>query len=129
MIPSFSTFSVSKPVVALSPSGHVIALGRPDGTIQVITAISQKLVFVTAGHTGPVSALAWSPNGQWLASGGDDHLVQVWNATNGAALGSFPGHTGPISVLAWSPDSTRLASSSGQQVRQWAINEAVRQPT
>jgi WD40 repeat protein len=117
-----------EPVANLSPDGRFIAIGNADGTIQVITAISQNLVFVTAGHTGPVSALAWSPDGQWLASGGDDHMVHVWNATNGTAIGSFPGHSEPISFLAWSPDSTRIASSSGQQVRQWGIEEALRQP-
>jgi WD40 repeat protein len=92
-----------------------------------MTAISQNLVFVTAGHAGPVSALAWSPDGKWLASGGDDHMVHVWNAANGAAIGHFPGHSEPISFLAWSPDSTHLASSSGKQVRQWGIEEALGQ--
>ena len=125
MTRSFSTSPAGKPVIDLSPDGRFIALGRTDGTIQVITIMSQDLVFVLAGHTGPVSALAWSPDGNYLASGGDDHLVQVWNATNGVALGSFPGHSEPISFLAWSPDSTRLASSSGQQVRQWTIREAL----
>ncbi len=128
MTRSFPTSPAGKPVIDLSPDGRFIALGGADGTIQVITAISQDLIFVLAGHTGPVSALAWSPDGNYLASGGDDHLVQVWNATNGTALGSFPGHTGPISLLAWSPESTRLAASSGQQVRQWGIKEAVKRP-
>jgi WD40 repeat protein len=125
MTRSFSTSPAGKPVIDLSPDGRFIALGGTDGTIQVITVMSLDLVFVLAGHTGPVNALAWSPDGNYLASGGDDHLVQVWNATDGVALGSFPGHSEPISFLAWSPDSTRLASSSGQQVRQWTIREAL----
>jgi len=127
MTGSFPTSHALEPITDLSPGGRFIAIGGADGTIQVITAISQDLVFVTAGHTGPVSVLAWSPDGKWLASGGDDHMVHVWNATNGAAIGSFPGHTEAVSFLAWSPDSTRLASSSGQQVRQWGIEEAFRQ--
>jgi WD40 repeat protein len=127
MTRSFPPSYAGKPVADLSPGGRFIAIGRADGTIQVITAISQSLVFVTAGHTGPVSALAWSPDGQWLASGGDDHMVYVWNATNGATIGRFPGHSEPISFLVWSPDSTHLASSSGQQVRQWGIEEALGQ--
>jgi WD40 repeat protein len=125
MTRSFSTSPAGKPVIDLSPDGRFIALGSADGIIQVITVMSLNLVFVLAGHTGPVSALAWSPDGKYLASGGDDHLVQVWNATNGTALGSFAGHTGPISLLAWSPDSTHLAASSGQQVRHWEIKQAL----
>ena len=127
MTGSFPPPHSGEPVTDLSPGGRFLALGGADGTIQVMTAINQDLVFVAAGHTGPVSALAWSLDGQWLASGGDDHMVHVWNATNGDALGSFAGHSEPISFLAWSPDSTRLASSSGQQVRQWGIEEAFRQ--
>jgi WD40 repeat protein len=128
MTRSFPTSQAGQPVADLSPDGRFIAFGGTDGTIQVITAIYQNLVFVAAGHTGPVSALAWSPDGKWLASGGDDHLVQVWNASNGTTKGRFPGHSEPVSFLAWSPDSTHLASSAGQQVRQWDIEEVLRQP-
>src|SRR5262249_39757585 len=126
MTGSFPPSHAGEPITDLSPGGHFIAVGGVDGIIQVITAISQDVVFVTTGHTGPVSALAWSPDGQRLASGGDDHVVRVWNATNGAAIGGFAGHSEPISFLAWSPDGTRLASSSGQQVRQWEVEETFR---
>jgi WD40 repeat protein len=129
MTGSFPTPHAGEPITDLSPGGRFIAIGSADGTIQVITAISQDLLFVVAGHVGPVSALAWSPDGKWLASGGDDHMVHIWNATNGSAMGSFQGHIEPVSFLAWSPDGTRLAASSGQQVRQWDIKEALKQPT
>ncbi len=124
MTGSFPPSRAGEPITDLSPDGRFIATGGADGTIQVMMAISQDVVFVTTGHTGPVSALAWSPDGQWLASGGDDHLIRVWNATTGAAIGSLAGNSEPISFLVWSPDSTRLASASGQQVRQWGIEEA-----
>jgi WD40 repeat protein len=126
MAVSFIPFT--KPVTDLAPGGNLIAIGSTDGTIQVIKAMSQDLVFVTTGHKGPVSALAWSPNGKWIVSGGSDCIVRVWDADNGAAVARFAGHSQPISSLAWSPDSTRVASSSGQEVQRWNVEEALRLP-
>ena len=82
---NFRTFAPPSPVrfscLAVDPPGEVVAAGSTDTCEVFLWSVQTgKLLDVMAGHTGPVSPLAFSPSGaDQLASGSWDKTMQVWN--------------------------------------------------
>ncbi len=65
----------------------------------------------TAGHRGPIYAVAYSPDGGYVASAGLDGVVRVWEAASGKLHRMFLGHDDRVVSLDWSADSASLASA------------------
>ncbi len=83
---------------------------------------------VLAGHTGPVTRLAWNPAGTLLASaagglaGQAGDAIRLWTP-EGQLSHTLPVAAGVILSLAWSPDGQWLAAgSTDQTVGLWNAN-------
>ncbi|KAF8171499.1 WD40-repeat-containing domain protein [Pholiota molesta] len=82
---NFRTFTSPTPVqfssLAVDPSGEVVAAGSTDSfEIFLWSVQTGKLLDIMAGHTGPVSSLAFAPSGaNQLASGSWDKTMRIWN--------------------------------------------------
>lgn len=101
-------------VVAWSPRGDVVAVGRTGGGIALLDPTTGRTVREWKGHSGSVRALAWSPDGRRLASGDNrDALVRLWNADTGEPAGASLSTAHMPQRLTWSPDGSRLAVESG----------------
>lgn len=99
-----------------SPDGKYIAVGKFDGTVDVVNAGDGSEVYTYQGDygqsNGEAPALAWSPDSKRIASGLADKTVQVWDATTGNNVYTYHGHSGGVTAVAWSPDGKRIASGS-----------------
>ena len=94
-----------------------------DRTLRVRDVASGACVHILAGHTRPVSKLAFAPDGRLLASGGFDWAVKLWDLASGQCLQTFAGHTSAVKAIAWSPDGRSIASSSyDATIRLWELN-------
>lgn len=100
-------------VIASTADGKLLAIGRQDGTVQVVDPGSGQELWSAALHDGPVTSLAFSASGVRLASGGQDRRVRVMGSSDGSVKTELRGHTREVSGVAFSPDGSRLASSSG----------------
>lgn len=100
-------------VIASTANGRLLAIGRRDGTVRVVDAVSGQELWSAALHDGPVTSLAFSASGDRLASGGQDRRVRVVGSGDGSVQTELRGHTREVSGVAFSPDDSRLASSSG----------------
>lgn len=113
---NFRTFTSPSPVqfscLAVDPSGEVIAAGSTDSfEIFLWSVQTGKLLDILAGHTGPVSALAFSPSGaNQLMSCSWDRSVRVWNIFTRAnrQVESFDLNSDAL-ALAIRPDGKELA--------------------
>jgi serine/threonine protein kinase len=110
------TAGPSPNALAWSPDSSMIAVGRLDGTIEVVNPNTGSSLFLLHGHTKSVGSVAWSPGGSMIASGSSDNTVRVWNASTRQLLFTYTGHgqgvdgSGVLSV-SWSPNGQQIASS------------------
>lgn len=70
--------------LAFSPDGSLMATGSGDGTVELRSVASQKVVTSLRVGTGLVQSLAFAPDGRTLAASGD-RIVQLWTLHPSAA--------------------------------------------
>lgn len=100
--------------VAWSPDGTRLATCGNDGTTQVWSATSGKVLWQT--QTQPTEsytfAIAWSPDGKEVAAGGSSGSVAIFDAATGSRTLTLTGQTGDIEGIAWAPSSAYVAAGS-----------------
>jgi WD40 repeat protein/serine/threonine protein kinase len=73
-----------------------------------------------AGHTQPVTAVAFSNDGRRVVTGSRDRTLRVWEAGTGRLLATMKGHVDAVSSVGFSPDGSAVYSSSlDKTVRFW----------
>ena len=102
--------------VAYSYDGAMIATGGQDKTVRIWDAQTGKLVETLAGHSGPVTALAFTPDRITLASGSwEDGSVRFWKLRDWSLIRTTA-VPGGARALAYTGDSNRLVVGGGSQV-------------
>jgi WD40 repeat protein len=99
--------------IAVSPDSSVVAVGRSDGVIELVDALTAKPEGELAGRTGPGSA-AFSPDGRTLAAVSESSgRLFLWNvATRRLMEDTEAGPSPSYSPIAFSPDATQIAAGS-----------------
>ena len=108
-------------VRSLSPDGKRLALGTPEGAVEIWNvATGDKLVTPTPVKPRRLTAAAFSPDGSQLVTGSGDGLARVWDATTAKLLRQHAGHRLALTTVAFSPDGKRLVTASlDDTVRLW----------
>ncbi|MEM7309364.1 MAG: protein kinase [Planctomycetota bacterium] len=106
--------------LAVGPRGDVLAVGTPQGEVQLLDAASLDRIAVLDAHTGYVWSIAFSPDGRRLATASSDGTVRVWDAGSGALGFVGHGHRARVTAVAWSPAGDALATTGEDAlVRLW----------
>ena len=115
---NFRTFTSPSPVqfssLAVDPSGEVVAAGSTDSFEVFLWSVQTgKLLDVMAGHTAPVSSLAFSPSGaNQLASGSWDKTVRVWSIFGRSGAVEPFSLSSDVLAIAFRPDGKEVAVST-----------------
>ncbi|HYI17135.1 MAG TPA: protein kinase [Solirubrobacteraceae bacterium] len=106
-----SGFAEFAPPLAVSPSGRIVAAGRPDGGVSLHDAHTLRHLRDLPGEDdGPVMAVEFSPDGAAVATTGEGGQVELRDVTSGRPLWPpLPGLGHPAQALGLSPDGGRLA--------------------
>lgn len=100
--------------IALSPDRKLLAVGRDDGTIQLVEAATGRLIRSFHDHRNPVPVhfLEFTPDGRSLASvGGLSPVVLIWEVASGRLLRTLQGRNVTFQAIAMSPDGVHLAGA------------------
>jgi WD40 repeat protein/energy-coupling factor transporter ATP-binding protein EcfA2 len=112
---------------ALSPDGHLLALGAADGSLRLLDLQTGKLRGTAGRHDAAVTDLRFTPDSRTLVTAGRDGRVNVWNVSDATRIDTFAGHAGAVSSIAISPDG-RTVYSAGEDgnVVEWDLTGARR---
>jgi WD40 repeat protein len=114
--------------IAVSADGKLVALGRVDGVVELISASDGRQVRRLPAHRGSVLALAFRPGKPQLASAGIDQPIRLWAMPSGELLQSITDHKGAVTRLVFGPDGERLVSGGRDGgVRIHALDPATKQ--
>ncbi|CAI5459251.1 unnamed protein product [Closterium sp. Yama58-4] len=101
--------------VQFSHDGSRLATASKDHTAvvwQIVDSFTHRRLHTLAGHSLPLSYVAWSPDDSLLLTAGNDPFVCLWDAATGRLLRSFSKHQDAISACAWFPCGRRFLSAS-----------------
>ena len=101
--------------VHFSPDGRLLAIGYPNGRLQLWSTDAGKPVSrLLAGDTGDIYALAISPDNAILATGSSDRTVRLWDIETQQTIGAplvGPGRGVGAVAPYFTPDGSGLIAS------------------
>ena len=110
--------------VAFDYEGKLIAIGRANGEIDMVSVADGKLIRTIKGqHTSSITGLAFHPTGSLLVSSSKDGSIRLWNPANGAAFKALEDHKAWVQGVTFLSQGTRLASvGADRTVRVWNLS-------
>jgi eukaryotic-like serine/threonine-protein kinase len=113
--------------VAPSPDGRLVALGKQDGGVSIVSASDGTLLGAIPPPAEPdaVTALAFSREGE-LAVGSRSGLIRLWAIRPDGrceALVTLPGQQGEVRALTYTPDGRRLAAGDDSGADVWDLDQ------
>jgi WD40 repeat protein len=96
--------SVRTLTTAFSPDGRTKAVGRADGSIDLLDARTGKLLHRLEGHTLAITSVAFSPDGHLLLSASLDKDARLWSVATGKLVHLLRWHFGPVAAASFSPN-------------------------
>lgn len=127
---NFRTFTSPDPVqftsLAVDPSGEIICAGTMDTfEIYVWSVQTGKLMDVLAGHTGPISSLAFSSTGTQLLSGSWDFTARTWDVFGRSKDIQTLQHQSEVLAVAYRPDCREAATATlDGQISFWNVEHS-----
>jgi WD40 repeat protein len=104
--------------LAWSPDSKYLAVGFPDGSVEIWDNIHGEKYRELKGHTGGIIDMDWSPDGRYIATDSGDRTVRLWEASTGRLVLTI---NSKWFALDFSPDS-RYLTTSYSDIRLWDLS-------
>ena len=106
----FSTAKIRR--IAFDRNGSLAAIACGDGSVKIIEATQQRILFDLDAHQESSNSVCFLPNGN-LISGGKDAYLRIWDKSNGFSLQKeIPAHNFAIYDIVLSPTQKWMATVS-----------------
>ncbi|XP_063301836.1 periodic tryptophan protein 2 homolog [Pelobates fuscus] len=114
---NFRTFTSPRPTqfscLAVDGSGDIVCAGAQDSyEVYVWSMQTGKLLDVLAGHTGPISSVAFNPWRSVLATASWDKTVQLWDMADSWRTTETLNLNSDVMAVVFRPDGKELAVAS-----------------
>lgn len=108
-----------------STDGAQVAIGKVDGTIEVLDTSTGNQLLEFRAHDGQIWSTDYAPDNRQIVSAGMDGFARLWNAQSGSLLAEFQGHADQVTHATFTHDGERIITSSDDEsVRIWSIENA-----
>jgi WD40 repeat protein len=122
---SWTAHGIAVTGLSYSPNGQWLASCGADHLVKVWPlAIPGSNPVLLAGHTGPLSSVAFRKDNQHLVSCGSDLIVKLWKLEGNAGkeAQNYRGHTDWVTSVAFSKDGYYVVSASvDRTLKIWEI--------
>ncbi|MEZ4770891.1 MAG: hypothetical protein R2844_21045 [Caldilineales bacterium] len=112
--------------IAVSSDGKLLAAAGANSAVY-LWDLEEGLPYgagILAGHSLPVSGVAFNRTSDRLASVSLDGRLILWNVDSQQPVGVFQGHDGPINGVAFSTDGRSIATAGDDHiVNLWAATQ------
>jgi serine/threonine protein kinase/WD40 repeat protein len=98
--------------LSVSPDGETVAIGRTDGSIDLVDLDSGQKRTVSGRHSAALNTELFSPDGKTLATTSEDGTAMLWDAESGVLRETLSGHTASVEGAVFSPDGNTLYTVS-----------------
>jgi WD40 repeat protein len=104
-------FPVSGAPAAVSPDRRALALGAPDGSIQLVDLSTGVVRRAVGRHRERIRQMRFSADSRMLVTASEDADVTVWDAQRAASVETFSGHAGTVAAATVTADRRTLYSA------------------
>ncbi|KAA8889195.1 TIR domain-containing protein [Nocardia colli] len=101
-------------VASISPDGHWLATGYPDGLVRLWDVGSAVALDMPGRGTRRVRAVAVTPDGRRVVVGDDKGGVQVWDVAHHTVIDAPHRSAGSVASVAITPDGRRVVAGDGK---------------
>ncbi|ESA37133.1 wd40 repeat-containing protein [Leptolyngbya sp. Heron Island J] len=109
--------------IGLSPQDSYLAVGRPQGQIEIHEINTQQKLHAFNGHSDPIKAIAISSDGRHCISASDQNF-RFWRLEPGQSLEIDISYTkGRITCVDVSPDAKYGLAASREEITIWSFEE------
>jgi WD40 repeat protein len=116
------TAAQGSPLTAAVVSNGLVATGAANGSVRLWHARNGASAGALAGHTGPITSLAFSSDGSLLISGSADHTARMWSTQTGKLIHALVGHTLGVTSVSFSANGKlALTASVDGDARIWSV--------
>ena len=95
---------------------RTIVTGGDDGTVRLwgVNDGKPQGAALSAGHAGPILAVAISPDGKTILTGSSDKTARLLARSDGKLIRTLSGHNAPVRGVAFSPRGDRIATADAR---------------
>jgi len=105
-------------VIRFMPDNRILALGDPEGFVELWDVASKERISAVKAHTSKVNDIRFSRIRQQMATAGEDRSVRIYNVRNVADLSEPPviiaDNEGAVTTIQFSPDGQSIISGTNK---------------
>ena len=106
--------------ISYSFDGSYIAIGKEDGTIEILASDSLIILKTLIGHSLAVNSLSFNSDNSILISGSSDFSIGIWDLSSGREILTLTEHFSKVESVLFIPNGNYfLSSSSDGVVKLW----------